>query len=575
MKWIDVKTMRKGYAMSQLVEKANFVRSSYPSFLLCLLLLAFSAIGAEQEQAKAEEENVVVADEAEPGEPVLSEEEKAVLVRLNKAWEEVGKLRADEKFDEAVQSLDKILAVPEFQLYRAFFFRQKILILLESGRAEEAEKLACLAWQQDPDMAALNFGTIFEHYQEKRNTKGILEFCDKLALPATRLPEGFLPKVAEWRFRGAMLEGKAEDILAAVKKLYAAVPEGEVNQTLQNSLTDLLTQKKYDLFDSLIQSQEVSGTSQEQGFRQQLQVLTVRSLIQRMQWEKIEPVFQKAVREFPDAELLKLSREIFTALRKNGQMGRLLPLSEYLYKTVPAKVASANFAAGVWMDRQIAAGKKGELPELLQTLLSAKVGAMTVSGLFDRYFYEVYTDPATLKRLCDFGERMLQSESDEGTRKIVIVKLLDGAFILDDYPKAISMLEKGIPDKDKEWHEMTLPKVRAHYSLKRAENEKDEAAKKKLILAAIQDFRAFMNVWIRSERQEEYDPTSGIPYCKAWILGRNADRISKLYSDIRMPDEAKQVREEAKKYFQEALEKSAKEPEALKLLKKEVAPYGL
>ena len=182
--------------MSQLVEKANFVRSSYPSFLLCLLLLAFSAIGAEQEQAKAEEENVVVADEAEPGEPVLSEEEKAVLVRLNKAWEEVGKLRADEKFDEAVQSLDKILAVPEFQLYRAFFFRQKILILLESGRAEEAEKLACLAWQQDPDMAALNFGTIFEHYQEKRNTKGSWSFATNLPCPQPGFRKDFCRK---WR----------------------------------------------------------------------------------------------------------------------------------------------------------------------------------------------------------------------------------------------------------------------------------------------------------------------------------------------------------------------------------------
>ncbi|MBR4172155.1 MAG: hypothetical protein IKR48_10945, partial [Kiritimatiellae bacterium] len=375
--------------MNQLVEKANLVRSSYPSFLLCLLLMAFSAVGAEQEQAKPEEETAAALEETDSSEPVLSEEEKAVLIRLNKAWEEVGKLRADEKYEEAVQSLDKILTTPEFQLYRAYFIRQKILILLESGHAEEAEELACLAWQQDPDVAALNFGTIFEHYQEKRNTKGILSFCDKLALPATKLPEGFLPKVAEWRFRGAMLGGKAEEILVAVKRLYAALPEGEVNQTIQTSLTELLTQKKYDLFDSLIQSQEISGTSKDQGFQQQLLVLTARSLIQRMQWEKIEPVFQKAVREFPDTELLKLTREIFTAMRKNGQTGRLLPLSEFLWKTEPGNVASANFAAGVWMDRQIAARKKNQLPELLQSLLSAKASAMTVAGLFDRYFYEV------------------------------------------------------------------------------------------------------------------------------------------------------------------------------------------
>jgi hypothetical protein len=129
------------------------------------------------------------------------------------------------------------------------------------------------------------------------------------------------------------------------------------------------------------------------------------------------------------------------------------------------------------------------LPERLDALLNAKVSPIQVGSLFDRYFYEMVDDLDIIRRLCTIGERILSVCKDKDTVSNVTVKVLDGAFIVDNFDLAIHMLEEGIPGKDKAWHDMSLPKVKAHRAM--AQHKPREAVKY---------FRQFMNAWIESKR---------------------------------------------------------------------------
>ena len=161
------------------------------------------------------------------------------------------------------------------------------------------------------------------------------------------------------------------------------------------------------------------------------------------------------------------------------------------------------------------------------------------------------------------GERILDVCQDENTVNNIKVKILDGAFIVENYDLAVQMLEKGIPGKDKMWHDMSLPKVKAHRAL--ARNQPREA---------VQNFRAFMDCWLRSDQEEEYDPTSGIAYSREWILGRNANRIATILESIPDAAEAQKAREEARAYFRVAIQKAAPDAEATRLLREETKDMG-
>jgi hypothetical protein len=129
---------------------------------------------------------------------------------------------------------------------------------------------------------------------------------------------------------------------------------------------------------------------------------------------------------------------------------------------------------------------------------------------------------------------------------------------------AVEMLEKGIPGKDKEWHDTTIPKVKAHRAL--AKNKP---------LEAIENFRQFMTEWKNAKQTEEFDPSTGMAYSREWILGRNAVRISKIYASIPDAENQKKALVEADDYFKEALTKVDKNSEELKALTKEIKDAGL
>jgi tetratricopeptide (TPR) repeat protein len=283
----------------------------------------------------------------------------------------------------------------------------------------------------------------------------------------------------------------------------------------------------------------------------------------------------KAIGLFSDERLARLSREIFSQLAKNDQKVKIESTAERIIRKSKEYARSALLAARYWID-SCTQSNPDQLPERLGFLIDNNIPADRVCMFYEDKFYNLSKNSSAMRKMCDFGRKLIaKCTSDTNTVNNITLRILDGAFIVGDYASAIEMIEKGVPGKDKSWHELTLPKVKAHWAMDRAMKEKDEEKRKDEFDQAASYFRDFMNVWLKSDKQEEVDPVSGICYSKEWILGYNAGRIGKIYLQIGKGDEAIKAFNEARDYYRKALKIAENDEEALKILKPEAAAFGV
>ncbi|MEI7900568.1 MAG: hypothetical protein WCK89_09950 [bacterium] len=349
---------------------------------------------------------------------------------------------------------------------------------------------------------------------------------------------------------------------ASIDSILTILKPEKAAPLLQRTFGELVDANQLDFTQALIQHIE-SKKNESPLYHNLVVTITLRCVLAAKEWDKVQTAFNACVAQLPDDQLFTFLQPVFAALKQNGKDDLIEAACKQVIFTAHEKTGAVNLASRIWVDNGVAADKR-RLPEQLDALLNAQVSPVQVGALFDRYFYALISDIELTKSLCAIGERILAVCSDATTVNSVKVKLLDGAFIVSNFDLAIHMLEQGIPGKDKVWHDLSLPKVKAHRAM--AQKKPREA---------VQYFREFMNVWINSTQDEELDPSSGVAYSREWILGRNACRIATILDAIPDKAEADQARAEAKAYFKIAIQKASKDAEATRLLKEETKDMGL
>ena len=471
-------------------------------------------------------------------------------------------LQAEGKLAEAINLTDKQLKTARYAAHKETFFAQKIDLLLAQGNDAAAGDLILAAWSSEPPLARSAYGRLYNHYQQQNNAGAIQSWCKRLLGLGTVLPPDVRTQALNWQLSAALAVKDPAAARASVDDLMAALKPEEAAPLLQNALGGLIDAGQHELASAL--TSHIAGKKSDAPlYRELAATLALRCILASKDWDKFTPAFQDCVTQLRDDPLLTLLRTVFTAFQKDSRKELLEQSSKLVIFNALDKTNSVNFASRIWVESGVATDKK-MLPERLDSLLQAKVSPIQVGNLFDRYFYEMVDNLDTIRALCTLGERILSVCSDETTVNNLKVKILDGAFIVENYDLAVHMLEQGIPGKDKAWHEMSLPKVKAHRAM--AQKNPREAVKY---------FRDFMNAWIDSKQEEEYDPTSGIAYSREWILGRNANRIAGILDTIPDKAEADKARAEARAFFTAALEKAKNDAEALKLLKQETKGMDL
>lgn len=487
---------------------------------------------------------------------------EALLNReVEKHLASIQKLIMEGNVDEAAAQTKADFDNPKYVTHRSRFFSQLIDLMLMQEQDAEASAEILSAWGREPELAKAVFGRMHNHYSQRNQHAALLRWCKSLLAIKTVLPNEMRTQVLGWQLNAALATADEKEAQSACDAILSLLKPEEAAPMFQSALGSQVDAGNHAFVRSLVSYLEGKKTESPL-YRNLFVTLTMRCVIATKDWDNVVSVFSACATQLPDDQLLKISRSLFSVLQKSNP-ALLDPCTKQVIFNALEKTNSVNYAARVWVESGVSANKK-VLVERLDALLNAKVSPIQVGNLFDRYFYEMVDDLDMIKSLCVLGNRILASSSDENTVNNVKVKVLDGAFITDNFDLAVEMLEQGIPGKDKAWHDMSLPKVKAHRAM--AQNQPREAVK---------FFRQFMDAWIASEQEEEYDPTSGIAYSREWILGRNAKRIAGILDAIPDKAEADKARAEAKDYFKGALRKAENDPEALKLLKEEVKDIGL
>lgn len=496
-----------------------------------------------------------------------SAEKQAVLQQrlaqeIEDQFAKIQESRTQGQLSEALARTDAALANPKFAAQKNRFFTLKIELVLAQAKEAAAEDLVIGAWPKDPQAAKETSVLIHNHYLQRNNQAASLAWCKRLLDLGPALPEDLRNQALGWRLTSALSLADQAAALAGMDDIIRLMSPEEGTKLLQQTIGDLINAGQHTLAVPLIarlSEQAPEGTP----YRQLAVLLNMRRVLATADWAHYTDAFNACVAQLPDTSLFPLTRQIYSSLQKNNRKDLVEQSSKFIVFSSGVKTNSVNLAARQWVECGVSIDKK-LLPERLEALLKASVSPVQVGSLFDRYFYEMVNDLDIIRSLCSLGERILAVCSDEATVNNLKVKILDGAFIVENYDLAVQMLEKGIPGKDKLWHDMSLPKVKAHRAL--AQKNPREAVKY---------FREFMDCWINSKQEEEYDPTSGIAYSKEWILGRNANRIANILDSIPDKAEADKAREEAKNYFRTAIKKAAADAEATKLIKEETKDMGL
>jgi hypothetical protein len=350
------------------------------------------------------------------------------------------------------------------------------------------------------------------------------------------------------------------DLQKAIEKTLAKVSSASALPLIQQTLERMIGEGQYGVVEQVTDDMISTGKKPELhalAFATQFKCHSAAK-----DWPKLQKAILNCATRLPDAATEPLLSQIFAALKRAQQLELLEKTSQQLYQGSLSKPRLLGLATTTWVglcvekDRQL-------LPASLEKLLTDKVPAENVAMLLDRYFYEMTENKEIMKKISVLGPKILAATQNKIAQESVSLRMLDSAFLTDNFDLAVAMLEKGVPGKDAEWHATTLPKVKGHLEL--AKNKP---------LEAIAYFRQFMTAWQNAKHVDEMDPTTGLVYNREWVLGRNAIRIAKIYASI--PDEANQKKalKEAEEFFKVALTKVNPGSKELTALTQEIKAAG-
>lgn len=134
---------------------------------------------------------------------------------------------------------------------------------------------------------------------------------------------------------------------------------------------------------------------------------------------------------------------------------------------------------------------------------------------------------------------------------------LDASFLIEDYDRALKILEKGVAERDAAWHKMAITKVKAHKALK--DKQYDDA---------IKYFREFMETL---SEEDTTDPVTDVVYSKLTLLGNNEKRIGDIYIEAGRSADAAKAYGAARDWYKKALGANKAGAETEKYIKEQIA----
>ena len=263
--------------------------------------------------------------------------------------------------------------------------------------------------------------------------------------------------------------------------------------------------------------------------------------------------------ELLDVGGLPACRYAFTVLSKQAQEKGDRAAADRLCMTVLGKpdayAAMRTTAVSTYCGAAAGAEHAGEYPVRVAKLREAGVAPAMIRTPFVRDFRGVIQggDTNVVRSMIATAEKLAELSDNARAKDECLGLALDGYVTLDDYKKAVAMVDAGFRKDNAGWQGVMVPKLRAHLAMEEGRAEE-----------AIAYFREFM----RAAAAAEKSPDS-VMLNKT--LGMNAARIGDLWRRVSETEKAKAATIEARDYYAKVLNAPRLSGEMKKEIEEELA----
>jgi tetratricopeptide (TPR) repeat protein len=472
---------------------------------------------------------------------------------------DVNKLMAAGDTEGALKTLDAAVSVATNDADRGQLFQQALTVRLQAGRVDEARQIYLGVVGKDPVEESAGYGVVATHYAGRGMTNELVEWTGVLVDAPLSAP--YKPRAYLDHLQVLQTASNFTRIADVASRSVTNLPPQEARSVLDQAFRQLFSVKAFDDAGRLVkQAREAAGESADM---QEFLTLAECDLCFRSgQWAEAEKQFVAMLPTLSDTG----TRRGLTTATAAAWGGEQWDLADRLCRSVmdlgTNRPAASAYAHTAWVEGAERRGDAAETVERMRSLLERKVEMKSISQVYSRHFYFVVNDGRAelTKALLDIGEQLLAKLDDPNESSYLRGLVFDAAFVAEDYDRALSLLEKGMPGRDEAWMAMARNKIHAHKALKEGR-----------VADAVERFRQFMKDMDASWKGPEQDPSSGLTYTKEMTLGFNAARIGRILQGAGNAKEADAAYGEARGYYEKALAGMDEKSREYQHVKKEMA----
>lgn len=440
-------------------------------------------------------------------------------------------------------------------------FNTLLNTLMTAGKLPEAERVYQNTMAQHDCLTRDYYNRLRQYYIGQSNAQAMLEWTASLQTKA--LPPDLRTQAFAWLFEASRKVGPVSRVTDLVPVCIANFDAPTARGLLAGVITD------YDgAGDQAAASKVLDAIERTARLQAELRLLVtcqrVNLLFSTAQWAKAEKQFQKEAKALPDGELAACFQYAQACAGRAGQFDLRDRLCACILKEQKNKPGAWQAAAGEWLKISKERKTDADIPVRLGDLMQMGCPKKNIIFYYYEYWEVVARDgkPADLLAMLQFGERLSAVVTSEQDKEIIRTRALDGYFLLGDYERALTLLEKPLPDMEGDDHANAINKIKAHLALQKG-NKKE----------AIERFRAFMGT-VKSSNESQRDPLTGLVNTKEMCLGLNARRIGDILSSMNDAQGAQAAYQEANGYYaiaQKEVRANSPESEYIKVRQAELA----
>lgn len=408
--------------------------------------------------------------------------------------------------------------------------------LLSAGNLPEAERVYQNAIAQNDRLTSDYYNRLHQYYVSQNNAKAMLEWTTSLQIKA--LPPDLRLPAFTWLLEASRAVGPVSRVtdlvpacitnfdVAAARSLLSGVVaayDGTGDQASANKVLDAID----------------STARLPADLRMLVNCQRVNLLFSAAQWDKAEKLFLKEAKALPDGELAGCFQYAQACAIRAKQIDLLDRLCVWILKEQPKKTSTWQAAAGTWLENASIRKSFADLPVRLEALMQMGCPKNVLASYYYEYWEVIVKEnkPADMLAMLQFGDRLSAMVTDVQDKDMIRACALDGYFLLEDYDRALKLLEKPLPDMKGADHANAINKIKAHLALQKG--DKAEAVKR---------FRDFMET-VKVGPEKQVYAVTGLTYTREMCLGLNAKRIGDILSSMNDAQSAQAAYKEADGYY--------------------------